>query len=378
MTNVVDSPVVIVGAGPAGLAMAACLGQAKVPCIVLEQSGEIGHAWRHHYDRLHLHTDKAHSALPHLDLPTSYPRYPSRQQVVDYLDIYARTFAIEPRLNQRVVSAQHQGSHWQIETQDTVYRGQSLVVAAGYNREPQRPTWPGQERFTGRIVHSAEYANGAPFKGQRVLVVGLGNSGGELAIDLWEHGAQPTLAVRSPVNVIPREVFGVPFLTMGILQRSLPPRLADALNAPVTRAIIGDLTRYGLRKPAQGPVTQIRETGRVPFIDVGTIKLIKGGQVKVREGISHFTEEGVMFTNGIQEPFDAIVLATGFRPKVNTWLQGAEQVLNAEGTPLHSGQAVDLPGLYFCGYYISPTGMLREIAREAQGLSKLIAATRSR
>lgn len=375
MSQVVNSPALIVGAGPAGLAMAACLSKAQVPFTVLEQSGEIGHAWRHHYDRLHLHTDKAHSALPHRDLPASYPRYPSRQQVVDYLDDYANAFAIQPRLNQRVVRAQRQGTQWEIETQDTVYRTNALVVAAGHNREPQRPTWPGQERFGGRIIHSAEYANGTTFKGQRVLVVGLGNSGGELAIDLWEHGAQPSLAVRSPVNVIPREVFGVPFLTMGILQRSLPPRLADALNAPVTRAIMGDLTRYGLRKPAQGPVTQIRETGRVPFIDVGTIKLIKAGQVQVREGIDHFTEQGVVFTNGVAERFDAVVLATGFRPKVNGWLRGAESVLNAEGTPLHSGQAVGLPGLYFCGYYISPTGMLREIAHEAQRLSHLIAKT---
>ena len=107
-----------------------------------------------------------------------------------------------------------------------------------------------------------------------LLVVGLGNSGGELLIDLWEHGARPAIAVRSPVNVIPREVMGTPFLTMGILQSWLPSRLADALNAPVTNAIIGDLRPYGLRRPADGPITQIREQGRVPFIDVGTIKQI--------------------------------------------------------------------------------------------------------
>jgi indole-3-pyruvate monooxygenase len=87
------------------------------------------------------------------------------------------------------------------------------------------------------------------------LVVGFGNSGGEIAIDLWEHGARPSLAVRSPVNVIPRDLLGIPILAIGILQSKLPPRWADALNAPHLRVVMGDLTRYGLRKLPQGPIT---------------------------------------------------------------------------------------------------------------------------
>jgi cation diffusion facilitator CzcD-associated flavoprotein CzcO len=228
--------------------------------------------------------------------------------------------------------------------------------------------------YKGQVLHSAAYLNGAPFKGRRVLVVGLGNSGGEIAIDLHEHGAQPSIAVRSPVNVIKRDIFGIPFLTFGILQSKLPPELADAMNAPLIRLLTGDLTRFGLRQPEEGPVTQISRHGRVPFIDVGTVRLIKQGLVQVRPGIERFTEQGVVFTDGWSDPFDAVVLATGYRPDVQSWLEAGEGVLGESGVPLQSGQALsEAKGLYFCGYHVSPTGMLREIAREAKQLGRLIA-----
>lgn len=369
-TSLLDA--IIVGAGPAGLAAAACLQRAGQSFVLLERQSQVGASWRTHYDRLHLHTDKAHSSLPHYKLPATYPRYPSRQQVVDYLDDYANRFKLQPRFNEEVKLAQRVGPVWSVTTTQAGYQARSLVVAAGYNSEPRIPTWPGRESYTGQILHSKQYRNGAAFKDQDVLVVGLGNSGGEMLIDLWEHGARPSIAVRSPVNVIPREVFGVPFLTMGILQRGLPSRLVDALNAPVTRALIGDLRPYGLQRPAEGPITQIREQGRVPFIDVGTIQLIKDRHVTVFPNIERFTPGGVVFTDGRQQDFSAIVLATGFKPVVQNWLHAAPGAFNADGAPLTSGRPVADQNLYFCGYYISPTGMLREIAMEAQAIARHI------
>lgn len=371
-----DAPVIVVGAGPAGLAVAACLREQKVPCIVLEQSDEVGSSWVNHYRRLHLHTDKGHSALPGFDFPQSYPRYPSRQQVVDYLRAYAHFHQIRPFFGQQVLRASRTEAGWEVRTQDSVHRAPALVVAAGYNREPQRPVWPGMDRYQGQVLHSAAYRDGVPFQGQRVLVVGLGNSGGEIAIDLHEHGALPTLAVRSPVNVIRRDIFGIPFITFGILQSKLPPELADAMNAPLMHLLTGDLSRYGLHRPKEGPVTQVRRHGRVPFIDVGTVQLIKQGLVQVKPGIERFTETGVVFTDGRAEPFDAVVLATGYRPQVGAWLQAGESVLDENGAPRAGGQALgQSEGLYFCGYHVSPTGMLREIAQESRQLSRLIART---
>jgi cation diffusion facilitator CzcD-associated flavoprotein CzcO len=364
---------IVVGAGPAGLAVAACLKQAGLPCLILEQADKVGVAWHRHYQRLHLHTDKKHSELPFAPFPKEHPRYPSRAQVIDYLDAYARKFHLEPRLGQQVVSARQIDGVWEVRTQDTRYQASNLVIATGYAREPCLPTWPGQGSFQGRILHSSEYRNGEPFKGQKVLVVGFGNSGGEIAIDLWEHGAQPSLAVRSPVNVIPRDLFGIPILAIGILQSRLPSRLADALNAPLLRAVVGDLTRYGLRKLPHGPITQIRRHARIPLIDVGTIKLIKRGQVKVYPGIERFTEDAVVFADGRREEFDAVILATGYRPRVSAFLEGAPAAHDHSGTPLLSGTESPVPGLYFCGFHISATGMLRDIAREARQISAAIA-----
>ena len=249
---------IIIGAGPAGLAVGACLRQAGIPFIILEQSDAVGSAWRRHYERLHLHTAKRFSELPFVHFPSETPRYPSRLQVVQYLDAYSRQFQLAPRFGQKVVSARFADNAWEVQTQDGHYRAANLVVAAGYAREPNLPIWPGQDSFGGRILHSSQYRNGTPFKDQKVLVVGFGNSGGEIAIDLWEHGAQPSLAVRGPVNVIPRELFGIPILAIGILESKLPPRLADALNRPILRLVMGDITKSGLRKLPRGPLTQIQ------------------------------------------------------------------------------------------------------------------------
>ena len=360
------------GAGPAGLAVGACLKQAGISCLILEQADKVGVAWHRYYQRLHLHTDKKHSALPFAPFPKEYPRYPSRSQMISYLEAYSRQFLLEPRLGQQVISAHQSDGIWEIRTQDTCYQASNLVIATGYNREPCLPTWPGQDSFQGGIFHSALYQNGEPFRGQEVLVVGFGNSGGEIAVDLWEHGARPSLAVRGPVNVIPRDLLGIPILAIGILQSKLPPRWADALNAPLLRAVMGDLTQYGLRKLPQGPVTQIRGNKRIPLIDVGTIQLIKRGQAKVYPGIERFSEDAILFTDGRQEKFDAVILATGYRPRVNAFLEGAVATHDEKGTPLFSGPETPIPGLYFCGFHVSPTGMLREIALEARRISAVI------
>jgi cation diffusion facilitator CzcD-associated flavoprotein CzcO len=370
--DAVHSPAIIVGAGPAGLAVAACLKRAGIPCILLEQSKEVGAAWHRHYDRLHLHSDKAHSALPFLDYPKDYPRYPSRLQVIAYLQAYARQFQLEPRLGQRVVAARPVNGHWEVETQDARYKTPNLIVATGYNRTPKLPTWPGQASFRGTLLHSSQYRSGAPFRNQAVLVVGLGNSGGEIAIDLCEHGARPSLAVRGPVNVIPRELLGIPIVTIAGLEHKLPERWVEAMNRLILRVVMGDLTRYGLRQLPHGPAVQIRRSARIPLIDVGTLDLIKHGRITVCPGVESFTETGVVFTDGNRAQFDAVILATGYRPRVDEFLRTSEAAHDENGTPWSSGREAEIPGLYFCGYFVSPIGMLRDIAREARQIAGAI------
>jgi indole-3-pyruvate monooxygenase len=370
----VDNETIVIGAGPAGLAVGACLKQANLPYIILEQTDKVGSAWHRHYDRLHLHTHKKSSELPFVSYPKDYARYPSRAQVVEYLDSYAEKLRLNISFNQQVVSVSCQNGEWKVQTPDTIYRASNLVIATGYNREPSLPNWSEQNLFQGTILHSSQYKNSERFRGQRVLVVGFGNSGGEIAIDLWEHGAQPGIAVRSAVNVIPRELFGIPILSIGIIENKIPSKLADAINAPILRAAIGDITNYGLRKLPYGPMTQIQNDVHIPLIDVGTIKLIKDGHLTVYAGIKEFTRESVIFTDGKQAEFDAVILATGYRPRVDTFLKVNSNIFDQYGTPLSSGRETSIPGLYFCGYYVAPTGMFREIAIEAKRVSASIAS----
>ena len=248
---------IVIGAGPAGLAVGACLQRAGVPFLILEQADGVGATWHGHYDRLHLHTPKSLSALPYLPFPKSYLRYPSRAQMIAYLEEYADHFGLQPRFGQHVLSARPAAGGWEVQTQETTFHAPNLVIATGNARVPYSPQWPGQADFRGTCLHSSAYRDGEPFRQRRVLVVGFGNSGGEIALDLCEHGAQTSMAVRSPVNVVPREVLGVPNVAITIAQTGLPPRVADALNAPILRLRFGDLTRYGLRRPPRGPLAQI-------------------------------------------------------------------------------------------------------------------------
>jgi cation diffusion facilitator CzcD-associated flavoprotein CzcO len=366
-----ESQTIVIGAGPAGLAVGACLKQENIPYTILEQNDRVASAWHHHYDRLHLHTDKRNSELPFLPFPKDYPRYISRSQLIDYLESYTQKFQLDIRFQQEVISARSEKDHWAVQTQDNLYRTTNLVIATGCNHKPILPAWHGQNSFKGQMIHSSQYKNGEPFKGKKVLVVGFGNSGGEIAIDLWEHGAQVSMAVRNAVNVIPRELFGIPVLSIAILLSKLPPRVADAINAPILRIAIGDITKYGLRKLSYGPLTQIQRDGHIPLVDIGTINLIRNRQVTVYEGIKEFIKDGVIFNDGKQASFDAVILATGYRPRVIPFLTGISAPLyNENGMPLSSGHETKIPGLYFCGYYVAPTGMLREIGIEAKRISR--------
>ena len=351
----------VIGAGPAGLAVGACLRRSGVPFQIVEQADSIGASWRRHYDRLHLHTDKGHSALPYLDFARGTPRYPSRNQVIAYLEQYAEHFGIAPHLGQRVESVQYRDGDWITTSGACVYRSRYVVVATGYNAVPHWPDWPGRELFGRRILHSSEYRNGAAFRGQEVLVVGLGNSGGEIAIDLCEHGARVALAVRGALNVIPREILGLPVLAISVALSRLPARLADLLAAPLIRLTVGDISTLGLRKLPVGPMTQIETTSKVPLIDIGTLKFVREGRIAVLNGVRSLGRAGeVTFEDGLVRRFDAIVLATGFRPGLERFLEPG--IAPVRGASSHNG-------LYFCGFRISPTGMLRDIGIEARWIA---------
>lgn len=372
MAGITRDPAVIVGASAAGLAVAACLSRRGVPFVLLEQHPHVAHAWRNHYQRLHLHTPRAGSGLPGFAMPASYPKYPSRQEVVDYLEAYCAHFSLEPRYGCTVTAIVRRGSGWLVSAGEEQFTTGNVVIATGYTRVPFRPAWPGQGLCQATILHSSQYRSGADFRGQRVLVIGFGNSGGEIAIDLVEQGAAASISVRGAVNVIPRDVFGIPIVSVGIVMNAMPPKVSDALSAPLIRMMVGDIEKLGFKKLPYGPIEQIRSTKRIPLIDVGTIALIRSGKLKLVPGVERFTANGVAFNDGRTEAFDAIILATGYRPAIAEFLLDAIDVLDDDGVPRVSGEsAVD--GLYFCGFRITRTGMLREIGIEAERIAGALA-----
>lgn len=365
---------IIIGAGPAGLAVAAALRKQRISFALLEQDERIAPAWQHHYDRLHLHTPAAHSALPFLGFPSGSERYPSRDEVIAYLDRYAAAFDLQPEFSTTVWRCRRDPAGWIVECADGAIRyARHLVVACGLNRVPLTPSWPGQESFPGPIVHSSLYRNGEGLRGRRVLVVGFGNSGAEIAVDLVEHGAAPTIAMRSPVNIVPREVLGVPITSVGTLAMRLPAAVAEAAAALVVRVTLGNLSRCGLAPRPGGTLADIERRRRIPVIDVGTVDLIRAGSISVRGALERFDGEQCIFAGGGREAFAAVVLATGYATGLGALFAEDPSLLDDVGHPRAHGEAC-APGLYFCGYDVVPTGALRQIGREAVAIAAAIAA----
>lgn len=204
----VNGPV-IVGAGPSGLATAACLREQGVPFVVLERSDCIASLWQKRtYDRLKLHLPKQFCQLPKLPFPEDFPEYPTKKQFIEYLESYARRFEINPQFNECVQSARYDETSglWRVKTvssnrNEVEYICRWLVVATGENSECVMPEIEGLSEFKGDVINACDYKSGENFRGKKVLVVGCGNSGMELSLDLSNHHASPSMVVRSSVSL---------------------------------------------------------------------------------------------------------------------------------------------------------------------------------
>jgi indole-3-pyruvate monooxygenase len=198
-------PVLVIGAGPAGLATSACLRREGVPHDVIDRAHTVAPAWHGHYARLHLHTVKRHSTLPLTPWGRDVATYPSRAQVVDYFDGYAREHEVHPSFGVEVQRVTRRADDLLVRTSAGERSVQAVVMATGWNRLPFVPALPGADAFGGLVVHSSAYRDPAPFAGKRTLVVGCGNSGAEIALDLAEHGVDVSMVVRGPVHVVSRD-----------------------------------------------------------------------------------------------------------------------------------------------------------------------------
>ncbi|CAL5028856.1 unnamed protein product [Urochloa decumbens] len=352
----VNGPI-IVGAGPSGLAVAACLREQGVPYVILERADCIASLWaKRTYDRLKLHLPKQFCELPRMPFPDHYPEYPTRAQFIDYLEDYASRFEIKPEFSCTVQSARYDETSglWRVLTSgDMEYIGRWLVVATGENAESVVPDIPGLGGFGGKVTHVSDYKSGEAYRGKSVLVVGCGNSGMEVSLDLCDHGARPAMVVRDAVHVLPREVLGKSTFELAVLlMRWLPLWIVDKIMVILAWIVLGDLARLGLRRPAAGPL-ELKEThGRTPVLDCGALAHIRAGDIAVVPAVKRFGKgDQVELADGRVLNFDAVIFATGYRSNVPQWLQGTD-FFNKEGYPKTAfphgwkGQA----GLYAVGF----------------------------
>jgi cation diffusion facilitator CzcD-associated flavoprotein CzcO len=364
---VLTTDTLVIGAGPAGLAVAASLVQRGRKALVIDQADAVGSSWRSHYERVCLHTVKSRSALPGMPFPEHYARYVPRQLLVDYLVAYAERFEIAAELGDAATSITPVPGGWQTLTASgRVHVSRSVVVATGANCQPRLPKFPGQDGFAGSVIHSRDYRNARPFAGQRVLVVGMGNTGAEIALDLALQGVATAISVRSPINLVRRDVFGRPTQLSSMLLARLPNAWGDAIARLLRDWTVGDLSRWGLQTSAQSPLRQLREEGRTPVIDVGTLAAIRRGDIAVRPGIECFSATGVRFSSGVEEPFDSVILATGYQALVERLFPATAVELDRNGMPVNTIGCGELAGVYFVGFDVrQPGGLLRTIAAQA-------------
>ena len=363
----------IVGASISGLASAASLQKHGIAYIIIEKESQAAMPWRNHYERLHLHTNKRISNLPYKKFNAGIPRYPTRLQVVEYLDRYRSAFDINPIFNTEARSVKKENGYWITETSNGEFKSNHVIIATGPFSRPKPVSFKGMATFPGRIMHSYEYKTGKDFKGQKVLVVGFGNSACEIAIDLYEQGAYPSMSVRSPVNVIPRDLLGIPILEISLWMSRLPPRIADTIAAPLMRLTFGDITKLGLKKMPYGAFEEIIKDGNTPVLDIGTIRHIRKGHIKIFDDIQHIDGKTVYFNDDKKEDFDTIVAGIGYERNYEGIVQVDKSRFEDLKIPAGKQKYFGKDGLYFCGFWIGPRGQIREIGLDAQKIARDIA-----
>ncbi len=357
---------IVVGGGPAGLATSRELVRGGIDHVVLERGDRIGYTWHNLYDSLVLHTGKHLSTLPGMPFAPRTPLFPTRRNFIGYLERYAETFQLPIETSVDVTKAERAADRWVLRTRDgRALESMALIIATGIVSNPWTPDIPGRDRFGGRVMHSAEYRRPEQISGRRVLIVGAGNSAGEISIELARHGATVTVAVQSGANVVPRQLLGVPIQYLSVLVNPLPRAVVER----VTTAI------GALRGPRVLPPPSPRGCLKVPLIGLGLANALRAGTIRLRGGLHSFTAEGVRFADGSEESFDDVILATGYRAALGL-LTGLIRTDRCGFGGRHDRVvSLDQPDLYFVGHNYDTRGALYNIARDARKAATRMSAS---
>jgi cation diffusion facilitator CzcD-associated flavoprotein CzcO len=367
-------PVVIVGAGSAGLAAAAAMRRSGRESVVLERGPAVATSWRARPEGLRLNTIRWMSDLPGLRIPRSAGRWVSRDDYISYLERFAAYHRLDIEFGVHVQRLDRVAGGWRMLTSAGECETGQVVVATGYDRVPWLPDWPGRGSFGTPVMHVSGLRRATDLTGLRVLLVGAGNSAVDVAGPLVRAGvAGLWVSARTPPNILPRELGGVPLQLAGVPLRVLPERWRDAGCRLASRLTLGDLSRYGLPAPAQGPYARLRATGEALAVDHGFTAHLKAGQLEIVAEIERLAGTEVVLRDGRRLAPDVVLAATGFRRGLEP-LVGHLGVLNDAGLP-SAGSAARTPaapGLWFIGYRAALLGNLRLHPAEARRIARAI------
>ncbi|GII54140.1 monooxygenase [Planotetraspora thailandica] len=340
--------VVVIGGGQSGLATAHALLRQGLKPVILEASGRAAGSWPRYYDSLTLFSPARYSSLPGMPFGGDPDRHPHRDEVTDYLTTYAARLNTEIRTNARVEEVRGDEGGFKIFVQaGSELTARVVVAASGTFGNPYWPALPGLDGFTGTVLHAAEYASPEPFSGQRIVVVGAGNSAVQIAAELADI-AQVTLATRTPVRFARQHILG--------------------------RDLHFWLRRTGLDTAPLGRV--LRTPPTQPVLDDGRYRAALNSDKPDQQTLfTEISDNKITWPDGTTEQVDTIILATGYRPDL-PYLDGLG-ALDQHGHPLHrDGASLTRPGLAYVGLEwlrSLSSNSLRGVGRDAERVARRMA-----
>jgi cation diffusion facilitator CzcD-associated flavoprotein CzcO len=368
---------VVIGAGPAGLAVAHALERAGIAPRVLERRDRVASSWYAHYEGLRLNSPRRLSSLPGMPMDRRLGRWVSRADFLDYLREYAGRLSVEPELGVDVRHIDRDARGWLLDTSAGEVAASAVVVATGLNRTAFVPDWPGRETFRGELVHVAGYRRPEPYLDRDVLVVGTGASGVDVAMELVRAGCRRVrISVRTPPLIFRRHAWTA-LLSQAIKWTPLPGPVVDRGSLVVHRLMWGDLEPFGLGNPREGLVSSLRGRGHGATIDRGLVSAVKAGAIQAVPAVEAFDGAEVRLAGGERIAPDVVIAATGQRADLGS-LVGHLGVLDGNGRPaVHGARTADsAPGLHFVGYRL-PAGQLPDLGPDARAVARSLARSRA-
>lgn len=377
--------VLVIGAGPAGVASAYYLQKAGIAYKVIDRAHEIAHTWNSLYPSLRLNTTRFFSHLPGMRFPLHYGIFPTGKQYHRYVVKFAQSHHLNIHLNVEVLSIRPENNGWLVRTCQDDHEQEAwypcVISATGRFSAPIQPHFPGEDTFQGQIIHAGEYTGPEPYNNKRMMVVGNGPSGIDIATELADHAATPVyLSQRTGVVLRPRYPLGLPKHLWMIIAEKLPDSLADRLMALVSKQQYRDVAEAGIKVPKPDEMSTAAGGTRGRAI----IRAAKAGKVKSVDGPARFYPDQVELTDGTCLPVDVVIMATGYRPALFDYLPIEDQTrLNQYDWPMRINEPDDVywqgdrevigfPGLYLVGIYYQGKGAMYNFNVEAEAAVKEI------